>query len=315
MQLKILHYFKNSSDYVSGEEISRNLKISRAAVWKNIEELRKRGYIFDAVPHMGYKLKAIPDKLLTHEIQNGLMTRFVGKNIECYDSISSTMEKAFGLGLEGAEEGTVICAESQTKGKGRRGRSWSSPKGKGIYVSVILRPTLALRDVAKLTLLTGVCVCEAVNTMTNLKSTIKWPNDVLINGRKVAGILTELRAELDQVRFVVVGIGINVNTPLSSLPPQATSIKQEFNKSISRLDLLREVLKRLEELYTEVQVKGFARVLNRWKELSSTLGKTIRIVDQNGEVEGIAVDLDDYGGIVLEDSEGKRVVRMSGDIH
>ena len=235
MQTQILKFLKESEGYVSGEEISRRCGMSRAAIWKYMQELRQEGFDVVAVPHLGYKLVATPDKLLPSEIQHGLRTQYLGKKIIYEDTVPSTMDVAFRLGMEGAVEGTLVCAEGQTKGKGRLGRQWSSPKGKGIYMSVILRPSLPPTEVAQLTLLAAVAVCEAIRRVSGVAARIKWPNDILVENRKLAGILTELSAETDRVRFVVIGIGINVNTSLSVLPPQATSLKEEAQKKISRV--------------------------------------------------------------------------------
>lgn len=314
MEEKIIQFLKKSEGHLSGEEISRQLKISRAGIWKHIQELRKQGYEIAAVPHLGYRLVSSPDKLLPCELRHGLGTRYIGKEIFYYDTVTSTMDTAFRLGMEGAPEGSVVCAESQTKGKGRLGRSWVSPKGKGIYTSVILRPRLLPSDAAQLTLLAAVAVCEALRKVAGVDVTIKWPNDLLVRGRKLAGILTELSAETDRVRFVVVGIGLNVHTPLSLLPPHATSIKAELGKSISRVECLQEILRCLEKRYEQLKADGFPSVIRQWKEFSSTLGQRVRIADQLGEMEGEAVDLDKDGGLLIRGDTGIIVKRMSGDV-
>jgi len=315
MQSKIVNFLKASQGYISGEEISRQLKVSRAGIWKYIQELRHAGYDIVAVPHLGYKLVSSPDKLLAHEIQFGLNTKTFGKKVIYYESITSTMEPAFRLGVEGEAEGTVVCAESQTKGKGRLGRSWVSPKGKGIYMSVVLRPPLAPAQASQVTLLSAVAVCEAVNLSCSVNAKIKWPNDILVNDRKLAGILTELNAEMDCVRFLVVGIGINVNTPLGLLPEHSTSLKHELKKHINRIEVLREILRRLEFWCDTLRSpEGFQLVIQRWKELSMTIGRRVRVLDASGEVEGEAVDLDKNGGLVIRHDSGITMKRMSGDV-
>ncbi len=314
MQTQILQFLKESEGYVSGEEISRRCGMSRAAVWKHMQELRQEGFDVVAVPHLGYKLVASPDKLLPSEIRHGLKTRYLGKKIVYEDTVPSTMDVAFRLGMEGAVEGTLVCAEGQTKGKGRLGRHWNSPKGKGIYMSVILRPSLPPTEVAQLTLLTAVAVCEAIRRVSGVAARIKWPNDILVEDRKLAGILTELSAETDRVRFVVIGIGINVNTSLNGLPPQATSLKEEAQKKISRVELVQEILSTLEDWYERLKEQGFALVIQRWKELSSTLGNRIRLVDPSGEVEGEAVDLDKTGGLMIRNDAGLVVTKIAGDV-
>ena len=213
--------------------------------------------------------------------------------------IIDALVEAFELGGEGAAEGTVVCAESQTKGKGRLGRSWVSPKAKGIYMSVILRPSLPPTDVAQLTLLSAVALCEAIERCCQIPVKIKWPNDILVGNRKIAGILTELSAEMDRVRFVAIGIGVNVNTPASQLPPQATSVKIEAGQKYSRVALVQEILQALEQWYLRLNGQGFGPVIARWKQLSSTLGRYVRVSDPGGNIEGQAVDLDEHGGLII----------------
>ena len=205
MQERIIQFLKMSDGYISGEEISQRLKMSRAAIWKYMQELRAQGYEIAAVPHLGYQLVTCPDKLLALEIQAGLNTKVIGKKIIVMDAVTSTMDEAFRLGMENCPEGTVVCAESQSKGRGRLGRTWSSPKARGLYFSVVLRPQLPLNQLAQLTLMSAVALAEAIESISELKPLIKWPNDLLLEDRKLAGILTELRAESDQVKFVVVG--------------------------------------------------------------------------------------------------------------
>jgi BirA family biotin operon repressor/biotin-[acetyl-CoA-carboxylase] ligase len=314
MRNKIIHFLKEAEGYLSGEEISRHIKISRAGIWKYMQELREDGYDIVAVPHLGYRLISSPDKLLPAEVQFALGTKILGGDIRYFDSIASTMDAAFQLGVEGVGEGTVVCAESQTKGKGRLGRSWASPKAKGIYMSAILRPQLMPADLTQLTLLSAVALCEAVRKFCDVPAKIKWPNDILVGNKKLAGILTESSAEMDRVRFVIVGIGINVNTPLSQLPLNSTSIKNETGKKVSRVVLMQEILRSLEAWYMTLGGEGFTSVIKRWKELSSTLGRHVRLVDPGGNVEGQAVDLDEYGGLIIRGDDGIKVKRMSGDV-
>lgn len=310
----ILELLREADGFVSGESLSRKLKMSRAGIWKNIEELRKDGYCINAVPHSGYALTSVPDKLFASEVQTGLNTDVFGKTFHHFDSLPSTMDKAVQLAMDGESEGAVVCAESQTQGKGRQGRGWSSPKGKGIYMSMILRPQLAMTEIPKLTLLSAVVLCEAIREVCNVKASIKWPNDLLVGDQKVAGILTESSAQMDTVRYVVVGIGINVNASPAHLPAVATSLKQEAQHSVSRLALMREILRIFEKEYERAQREGFDEVLTCWKKMSSTLGEHIQISEPTGSVEGLAVDLDEYGGLIIKSNQGKIIKRMTGDV-
>ena len=314
MQEKIIHFLKDFDGYVSGEDMSGQLKISRAAVWKYIAQLRNDGYAIAAVPHLGYKLESVPDKLLPHEIRYGLKTKIMGVEVFSFDTVVSTMDEAFRLGMEGALEGTLICAEAQSKGRGRLGRGWVSPRGKGIYCSLILRPKFAPSQMAQLTFMSAVALFDAIGKTTGLKVNIKWPNDLLINGRKLAGILTELRAEMDQVKFLVIGIGLNVNATSQHLIPEATSLKIETGTNFSRVSLLQEVLRSLEFWYTKFNRGGFTSILDAWKERCGTLNKRVRVIDAVGMVEGTAFDLDSDGGLLIRQDSGVIVKRMAGDV-
>lgn len=311
---KIIDFLKENEGYLSGEEISHSLNISRAGIWKYIEDLRSGGYEIAAVPHLGYKLVSTPDKLFPNEIQHKLGTKIFGRKIIHYEALASTMDEAFHLGLEGALEGTVVCAEGQSRGRGRLGRHWFSPKGQGIYLSFILRPKLTPSEVARLTLLCAVAVCEAIKNLTNLSAAIKWPNDLLIGGKKMGGILTELNAETDRVKFVVVGIGINVNTKADALPETATSLRRELKRQISRVELTKEMLRQIEKYYLELQSRGFVLIAKKWKELSATLNKRIKLIDSAGTLEGEAVDIDQDGGLLIRKDSGVVVKKMAGDI-
>ncbi len=314
MKEQIIYNLKKAPGYISGEEISRSLHISRAGIWKNIEELRRQGYEIVAVPHLGYRLLSSPDKLFPWEITCELGTKNIGRHVVYRETVRSTMDEAFQLGLKGAAEGTVICAESQLKGRGRLGRSWISPKGKGIYLSMILRPLLTPADAAQVTLLSAVAICEAVNTVTGINARIKWPNDVLVGKRKLAGILTELHAEWDCIKFIVVGIGMNVNVSASYLPREATSLKMETGRNFSRVQIVRAMLRSFEKWYEVLKVEGFPVVVARWKELAVTLGERVCISDQSGSLEGEAVGLDHDGGLFIRNDDGDIIKKMSGDI-
>lgn len=311
---RIIKFLKEADGYVSGEEMSVLLKISRAAVWKHIDQLRHEGYEINAVPHLGYRLDQTPDKLIAREIQFGLKTKVLGHKIISFDSVASTMDEAFRLGMDHAPEGTVVCAETQSKGRGRLGRGWVSPKGKGIYCSIILRPPFAPDQMAQLTLMSAVAVTEAIEEATGVKAGIKWPNDLLVGSKKLAGILTELRAEMDQVKFVVIGIGINANALVKELVPEATSLKIESGMTINRVALLQEMLRSLEKWYGKLKQGHFDVVIAHWKKYSSTLSKRVRVTDPGGIVEGIAVDLDKDGGLLIKLDSGRIIKKMAGDV-
>lgn len=314
MKEAILNFLRKSEGFISGEEISKSLKISRAGIWKHIQELRDDGYEIVAVPHLGYRLASAPDKLFPSEIQSNLHTKIFAKKIFHYEVVTSTMDIAFDLGLKGEPEGSIILAEGQQKGRGRMGRNWISPKGKGIYLSLILRPKLLPNEAAKLTLLSGVAVSEAIRKITGLSCLIKWPNDILIRDKKVGGILTELSAETDQVKFVILGIGINVNTRKALLPKEATSLKEEMGDSVSRVELARQIIKEIEEFYLLFEREGFNPILKQWKHLSSTIGKRIKVTSLKEIIEGEAIGIDNHGALLVRKDSGFMAKVISGDV-
>jgi BirA family biotin operon repressor/biotin-[acetyl-CoA-carboxylase] ligase len=314
MRGKIIKYLKQHPGFVSGEDLSRGLGVSRTAVWKCIEELRECGYVFEAVPHYGYKLMSVPDKLTALEVQDGLGTRKFGCEVHHFESIGSTMDEAFRLGVAGAPEGAVVTAEHQLKGRGRLGRVWVSPRAGGLYFSMLLRPSLTLAEVSKLTLLSAVALSEAVELYAGLRPLIKWPNDLLIGGKKTAGILTELRAELDRVDFVVLGVGINVNTARRDLPPEAVSLMEKKGGKIDRAALLREILRAFEKRYLGLKKNGFGPVLDEWRRRSATIGSALSYEERGRRHSGVATGLDDDGGLWVRLDSGVTVKRMAGDI-
>lgn len=314
MNEKILALLRDKTNHVSGEEISRRLGISRAAIWKHIQELRQEGYEILAVPHRGYELIASPDKLLPEEILFGLNTKIIGKHIVHHDMVSSTMDVAMELGMKGALEGTVVCAEGQHKGRGRLGRQWLSSKGKGIYCSLILRPNLSPAASPQVTIVSAVSVCQALRKATKLDCLIKWPNDLIINNKKVGGILTEMNAETGRVKYVVIGIGINVNADEAALPPKATSLKTQATAEFSRVSLLQHILQEIEREYLSFQSHGFAPVIEKWKKLSTTLGHRVKIVSGNEHIEGEALDIDSDGGLLVRRDTGFLEKVVVGDV-
>jgi len=314
MKEEIIGLLKQNTEPLSGEQICRYFHISRSGIWKHIQELRKEGYVIDAETHKGYSLRSSPDKLLPCELKYGLKTKKIGKEIYYYDSLDTTMEVAFKLGTDGEKEGSVVISDEQAKGKGRLGRKWSSPKGKGIYMSILLRPRFSIADASKLTLMSAVAICEVIREQAGIEANIKWPNDILVGKNKLAGILTEMNAETDRINFIVVGIGINVNTPKNLIPDHATSLKNETGKTFSRVKLSQAILQGVEKWYSVINTDGFDKVLFRWKEMSSTLGSNVKVVERGEEIIGKAIDIDEFGRLVIKDSSGQIFKKISGDV-
>lgn len=317
---RILDYLRgNAPQWASGEKLSAELSISRAAVWGHICRLRESGYVIEACRNRGYRLMDIPDLLIAREISQELATKVFGKRqIACFGEVDSTNARARELAVQAAPEGTVVIANSQMSGRGRRGRSWFSPPLAGIYMSMILRPPISPAEAPKLTLMTSVALAEAIETVSGLATEIKWPNDVLIGGRKVAGILTEISTEMDSVHHIIIGIGINVNSRNESFPEEirdrATSLSIESGRHYSRVVLIRAVLERFEDIYNTFRIGGFRRTLREWNKRADIIGRSVEVSTVNTVYKGEVTDIDAEGGLIVRDSRGNCHRIISGDI-
>ncbi len=314
MQFQIIHILKQAQRFVSGEEISKSLGLSRTAVWKHINDLRQRGYKISAMPRKGYSLEECPDRLYPWEVQEGLKTHYFGKKIIHKDSVESTMDLACLYADQGAEHGSVFCAEMQTQGRGRQGRLWVSPYRDGIYASLLLRPSIALAESTKMVFLAGVALCDAASFLTGLDIHIKWPNDLLIGSKKIAGILTELRAQSGRIDRLIIGIGMNVNTPKKDLPPQATSLFVESGKNYFRVRLLQEFLFLCEQRYEQALEEGFGPVLSDWKKRCKLWGERVAVETGQAILEGVVLDLASDGGLILQLDDGRQHKVVTGDV-
>ena len=313
---KTLEFLRKQKGYVPADEISRHLNITRQTLLEHINDLRGAGYEIAAVPHLGYRIESLSDRLFPFEVEQGLDTKFIGRKIYYLQRCSSTMDIAMQLASDNPSEGTIILAESQTKGRGRLGRHWVSPKYKGIYFSLILKPKIPPAQAAVLTLLAAVSICEAIKIATGITCSIKWPNDILVNNKKLGGILTELDAELGRVNFVIIGIGLNVNNEPGELLRGAISLRfsGKSQHKIDRLELLREILRRIEANYLLFQEKKAADILEKWKSYSQTLGRRVKICSCRVHVEGQAVGIDTDGGLLVQKDSGGLQKFMSGDV-
>lgn len=314
MRDKILELLRRKEEYISGEDISRHLGMTRQALWKHIQELRDDGYDIEAVPHLGYRILSSPDRLYPSEITDGLGTKFIGQKIHYYDHLPSTMDAAMELCGQGVAEGTTVIAEYQTKGRGRLGRSWVSTKYKGIYLTFILRPDIPSSQIPVLTLMTAVSICEGIKEYAGVQAQIKWPNDILVNGKKLGGILTELKGEIDSANFVLIGFGLNVNNSREELVPGAISLKEEKKEEVSRQGLLKEILRRIEDNYGFFTRKGGQVILDKWRAYNVTLGRRIKLACRREHLEGLAMDIDSDGGILVRKDSGIVEKFMAGDI-
>lgn len=307
---------EGGDDYISGAALSDKLGLSRTAVWKYVEQLRKMGYRIDAQSAKGYRLMEVPDRLTSLEVGPLLATRELGRTLHHYEKLESTNAKAFELAQEGGFHGEAIVTEHQTQGKGRRGRLWVSPAGKSLAMSVILRPEIAPSRAPELTLVAAVALAQTLRD-SGVQGDIKWPNDVQIAGKKVAGILTELSADVERVHFVILGIGVNLNAETTDFPPEvaelATSVSSSRHSKVHRALFTAALLAKLEQWLDTWADDGFEPVRQAWKSLASTLGQDVLVRVDQRELRGIAEDIDSSGALLLR--VGDRLERvLSGDV-
>ncbi len=314
--LKALKY--SEGHYISGARLAQELGVSRTAVWKQIKGLLKEGYKIESVQKLGYRLRHIPDFLLPSEIKDGLATRDFGQKIHFYHQLDSTQAVAKDLGAKGAPHGTVVVAEYQEVGRGRRERTWFCPSGEGVMFSVLLRPPLPPQKASIITLLAGVGTARGIKNACPLDCRLKWPNDIMAGDKKLGGILTEMASEIDKIHYLVLGIGVNVNVEEKSFPSElrerATSIVRELGLKVDRVQLLRRILEALEAEYLLLLSQGPGAVLNHWRELSATLGKEVEVQTGQTSFKGRALDIDEEGALILEQAGGQRLRVTSGDV-
>jgi BirA family transcriptional regulator, biotin operon repressor / biotin---[acetyl-CoA-carboxylase] ligase len=315
----LLDAFTNAGEsYISGQQLAELIGCSRTAVWKHIEVLRKEGFELEAVRRKGYRIVRTPETITADEIRLGLKTKFIGKNIHYEESVESTQKIAHRLAYENVPEGTVIIAEEQTTGRGRMDRKWHSPKYTGIWMSLILRPNIALTKAPQLTLLTAVAIVQAIEEITDLTPEIKWPNDILLNGKKVTGILTELQAEADRIHSIIIGIGINVNQSNGDFPIElqkiATSLLIEKRETISRADLIKAIFTKMEKLYLLFLDQGFLPIKLLWESYAVSIGKSITARTITHTIVGKALGITDEGVLKIEDESGVLHHVYSADI-
>ncbi len=304
---------------VSGEELARRLGVSRAAVWAHIRELRALGYDIQASPHLGYRLLGTPDLLHGDDLLARLGAGHrLGRDIRVFRQTTSTSDVVEKLARDGVAEGVVVFAEAQTAGRGRLGRTWVSPAGKGLWFSVLLRPALRPPEATRLTIAAAVAVARAVRTQTGLVPEVKWPNDLLLRGRKFGGILTELSGEQDRIRHVVLGIGLDVNLTVADLPGVlrrlATSLRLELGRTVPRAELAVAVLRELDAAYARVIDTGFETLADEWESLCTTIGRPIEVALGPRRIRGRAEALDGDGALLVRTEHGHLERLTGGDV-
>jgi len=308
----------NPETYVSGQYLSSVLNVSRTAIWKYINSLKENGYIIESASKKGYMLISSPDLLTSDEINTFLDTKYVGRRIIHFDTIESTNNTAKELAAKGAKDGTVIISEEQTSGKGRLGRQWLAPKYKGVWMSIILKPEINPVDVPKITHISAAAVVSGLMEL-NIKAHIKWPNDIIINNKKICGILTEMSGEINRISYVIVGIGINANLELDDIPKgiseKASSLLIETGRKIDRKEVAAKVLNNFEILYQNFIETGMINhSIKICRENSLLIGKNIKIINGQEEKIARAVDINNKGELIVELGDGHSEPIISGEV-
>jgi BirA family transcriptional regulator, biotin operon repressor / biotin---[acetyl-CoA-carboxylase] ligase len=308
---------ENGTIVISGARIAREIGVSRSTVWRWVTRLRALGVKVKGRAATGYFLEQVPDILTADMLRQRLRGSLFGKRIYHFFKTDSTNRVALELGHAGEPEGGVVIAEEQTAGRGRAGHTWHSERAAGIYATLLLRPRLAPVQAPLLTMMAGLSAHGAVQTVTGLKLDLKWPNDLLINGKKVGGILTEMHAEPAQVRFVIVGIGINVNQEKfpGDLAGTSTSLRMETGKAQSRLEVLVQFLRQFERDYNELLKDGAASVVKRFEATSSyARGKHVRVTNGKESFTGVTAGLEDEGLLRVKRDSGETTTVIAGDV-
>lgn len=293
--------------YISGQVLARKACVSRTAVWKQIKLLRRYGYAVESRHGLGYRLAGQTDLPVPWELARVLRTLFVGKQVVFRESADSTQNLALALADKHDSHGAVVIAEQQKSGRGRQNRKWLSPKG-GVWLSVVLKPEIPTSKITLLPFVAALAACDAIKA-TGLDARLKWPNDVMISGKKVAGILLDISAEAEQVNYAVIGIGINANVDSATISARLdgvkiTSISDELGRSVSRLDLVKALLENLERYYMEMEQRGAVAILQKWKKDSDMMGREVTVTQNNRTVQGVAVDVKDDGSLLLRTGDG-----------
>lgn len=319
----ILTWLRNSEDYVSGQQLCERFGVSRTAVWKVINQLKEEGYRIESVPRKGYRLVESPaDVYSQSEIASRLQTKWAGRTLHFFESTGSTNPDAKRFAEEGAPHGTIVVADRQTAGRGRRGRSWESPAGKSIYFTIVVRPEFEPDKASMITLVVALAVAEAVQEETGLSAGIKWPNDVVVNGKKICGILTEMSMtpEMNEIQFLVAGVGVNVNQDseedfVPELRGRATSLKIESGIQIDRAALLARILHHFEEDYDLFEkTLNLSELQERYEALLIGRDNQVRVLDPMGEYTGISRGITQTGELIVEKENGEKVLVYAGEV-
>ena len=319
--VKVLYFLKShNTEYLSGQDLSDVLKISRVAVWKHIKKIKELGYVVETKQKLGYRLESDSRKLLPWEITDGLETRIIGKQAYYFDSIDSTQNQALTMTFDRENSGAVIIAEKQTSGKGRHGRRWESPKG-GIWLSVILHPDFDISVATLFPLASAVALSRTIEKTIKIKPELKWPNDITIKGKKVAGMLVDASLESNKIEALVLGVGINFDVDIKQIERSlnrtpnfygADSLSKH-NRNITPVEMVQSFLTELERIYDTLNSGDIKKIIREWTKKSSTIGKDVTINTEKERISGKAIRIDDDGAlIIMENKKNRRVI--AGDI-
>lgn len=317
MKEEILRLLRSADGYISGQELCNRFGVSRTAVWKAINQLKEAGYEIEAQQNKGYRLKAAPDLMTEAEIKSLMHTEWVAKEVLYFDTIDSTNTKAQELAEKGYPSGTLVVADKQESGKGRRGRSWVSPSGTGIFMTLMIKPDINPNNASMLTLVAALAVAKAITSVTGEEAMIKWPNDIVVNGKKVCGILTEMNAQFDYINHIVVGIGINVHN--ESFPEEISQMASSLmieagGKRFHRAQIIAETMSYFEQYYdTFLQTQDLSALVREYDELLVNMNKAVRVLDPKEPFDGKAMGITPKGELIVDTWESRKLV-SSGEV-
>lgn len=317
MKTEILKMLRETEGYVSGQELCNKFGVSRTAIWKVINQLKEQGYVIDSVQNKGYHITEAPDVMTEEELQSCRKTKWAGQEIAYFDEIDSTNIKAKELAEQGYPNGTLVVADQQVSGRGRRGRSWESPSGTGIFMTLMLKPEINPNNASMLTLVAALAVAKAIKDVTGLDAQIKWPNDIVINGKKICGILTEMSAQFDYINHIVIGIGINVHNEVFSdeIAHMASSLLLESQgKKFRRAEIIEKILEYFEEYYEiYLETEDLTALTGEYNEILVNMNKSVRVLDPKDEFEGKAMGITAKGELIVDTWESRKLV-SSGEV-
>ena len=317
MKTKILTLLRNSQDYISGQELCDAMGVSRTAIWKVMNQLKEEGYEIVAIQNKGYKLVSYPDVLSASEIGSRLKGKWTGSEIHFFQETGSTNNDAKKMAEEGCKNGTLIVANRQLAGRGRRGRTWESPADTSVYMTLVLRPTFPPDKASMLTLVMALSATKALEEITGLLVKIKWPNDIIINNKKICGILTEMNAEPDFIHYVVIGMGTNVN--MNSFPEEladkASSLKIETGRTVNRTQVIAKVMEYFEEVYESfLQTLDLTLLMEEYNAHLANKDARVKVLDPKEEFEGIARGINEFGELIVEKENGEITLVFAGEV-